>query len=211
MLKEWLTIIPVVLTLIINSQSGFLNTQATLLCQNYHFQQQEKKIRCRFGYITVDGAKSFTPAQIKVISKIKSGAIANEETIKRAEEMIRKAYLARGFIHAEISLSQEPTPPISEGENCLVNIVINIKEGASFFIRRVEFTGNIVTKDAVVWRAIGLRPGEPYNPARVELSIVRLNRLGRFERISREDVTITINEQEHFVDLDFQLKEKERD
>jgi hypothetical protein len=40
--------------------------------------------------------------------------------------------------------------------------------------------------------------------------VSNLNRLGRFEKLTKENIEINIDEQEHFVDILIKLKEKLR-
>jgi outer membrane protein assembly factor BamA len=81
-------------------------------------------------------------------------------------------------------------------------------KGKGYIIRRVEFIGNETLDDKFVYRTIGLFPTEIYKPDEIENCINRLNKLGRFERVRKENVEITFNDQERFVDITFHLKEK---
>jgi outer membrane protein insertion porin family len=92
----------------------------------------------------------------------------------------------------------------------LADLKIQIQEGQQFFVRRVECAGNKTVRDDLIWRTLGLKIGLPFNPKDIEKSIKRLDRLGKFEKINREDVEISVNEVEHFVDVAFYLKEKVR-
>jgi len=171
---------------------------------------QDEKRRFRFGMVEVEGAKTFTPEQIIRISRIKTGSLVKTGDIDKAMQLIKDAYLSRGFIHAEVSISEESKPPLPKAKEGLIDLRITIHEGESFFIRRIEFIGNTTTRHRIVQRATGLHLNDPYNPARLDKAIQGLNRLGRFELVTKEDVTVEINEQGHFVDLLFHLKEKRK-
>jgi len=93
--------------------------------------------------------------------------------------------------------------------NQFVDLQITLDEGVAFYIRRTEVYGGDTTNHHVVMRAVGdLRPEQPYNPELVEKWVIGLNRLGRFERVKKEDIEIRIDKQEHFVDVLFHVKEK---
>jgi outer membrane protein assembly factor BamA len=81
-------------------------------------------------------------------------------------------------------------------------------KGRGYVIRRVEFIGNETLDDKFVYKTIGLFPTKIYKPNEIENCINRLNKLGRFERVRKENVEITFNDQERFVDIAFHLKEK---
>jgi outer membrane protein assembly factor BamA len=69
--------------------------------------------------------------------------------------------------------------------------------------------GNENTRDRVIRRRVALDEGWPFDEELLELSIKRINQLGIFEEFRREDVGIRVNSKGHYVDLVFNLKEKE--
>lgn len=175
-------------------------------CQETVAQTGEEVTR-RIRSIVIEGGKAFSSEDILKMAKLKPKDNSNSRTIKMASERIKKAYFELGFVRVDISITQEIVQLSNLSGYELVDITIRINEGQKFYIRRVEFVGNKITKDAIVWRALGLRISEPYNPLQVSESIKRLNKLGRFERIEEKDVEVSISERDHFVDLLFRLKE----
>ena len=91
-----------------------------------------------------------------------------------------------------------------------VDVSILIDEGAVFLLRRLEFIGNATTRDQIVRRRVIQQEGEPYSAELMEKSVNRLNRLGRFEKLTIEDVEVRIDEKERVVDLLIHLKETKR-
>jgi len=172
-------------------------------------RQRDQGNRYRIGRIMVDGAKSFSPEQIIQISGLKTRSITKGETIERAAAQIKKAYARRGYIKAGVSISRD-FKLISPGAKVgVVDLMIGVHEGPVFFVRFVEFVGNVKTRDKVIRRTLVITEGEPYNPDLIDESIRRLNKLGRFERITRDDVELRIDEQEHRVDIRIHVKEKD--
>jgi outer membrane protein assembly factor BamA len=174
------------------------------------FQQNPKQrtTRYRFGKIVVEGAQGINATDILRLSGIKEGARVAEKSVARALARIRTAYLERGFMRVEMSYNQEfKQEPSNNGEGIL-DLKIKVVEGRSFVIRRIEIVGNSVTSDYVIGRTIGFHLTDPFNPARLEASIRALNRLGKFERVRKEDVRVQVDEAEGTVDLRFHLKEK---
>lgn len=171
--------------------------------------QSDSGAKKRLGQIVVNNAVVFTPDQIKHIAGIKPGKLIDDQQIEKAVERIRKAYLQRGFIEVKASINNDRAAHHASKEDQIFDLQITILEGPRFYIRRTEVVGNQTTNHNVVMRAAGgLRPNQPYNPEHVEKWVSGLNRLGRFELVKREDIEINIDEQGHFVDLLFHLKEK---
>lgn len=169
--------------------------------------QLSAKTEQRIGEITFDGANAFTIKDLLAISGVKPKREFRPETIESIRDRIRNAYLERGFIKAEISVTKDSAAQRSAGKNESVNLKVTIYEGPRYFLCRTEVMGNEMTNHGLVMRAAGLRMG-PYNPNRIDEWVEGLNRLGRFEPVRREDIVIDLNETEHCADILFQLKEK---
>jgi len=161
----------------------------------------------RMGEVAIEGANAFTIKDLLAIARVKPKKDFRPETIESIRQRIRNAYLERGFIKAQISVSQDSTAKQPAGQKESVNLKVTIYEGPRYFVCRIEVMGNEMTNHGVVMRAAGLRMG-PYNPNRIDKWVAGLNRLGRFEPVRREDIVIDLNETEHCADVLFQLKEK---
>ena len=101
-----------------------------------------------------------------------------------------------------------PVPRIDEAKK-LIYLDIDIDEGKPFYVSRIEFTGNTITRDKVIRRELLLEEGQIYNSQLWELSILRLNQLGYFEALKVEqDSESRQNSADGTVDLLLKLKEK---
>ena len=87
---------------------------------------------------------------------------------------------------------------------------LEIDEGRQFTLRRLEFIGNVNTRDRVLRREVVLNEGDPYNKRYWDLSILRLNQLGLFEEIKEKDAITRANDRDQTVDIDLQVKERGR-
>ena len=85
-----------------------------------------------------------------------------------------------------------------------------MEEGKQYTLRRLEFIGNTFTRDNVLRREVLINEGERYNQQLWDLSLLRLNQLGYFEQVKKEDATINTNEREGQVDLTLKVQEKGR-
>jgi outer membrane protein insertion porin family len=90
-----------------------------------------------------------------------------------------------------------------------VDITITADEGKQFFIRRIEFSGNTTTRDKVIRRQLLLDEGDMFNSRLWELSLLRLNQLGYFQPLKKEDAAdIRPNRQLNTVDITLKVKER---
>ena len=86
---------------------------------------------------------------------------------------------------------------------------IDIDEGKKFYVSRIEFVGNTITRDKVIRRELLLEEGQQYNSQSWELSILRLNQLNYFEALKvDQDSESRLNPDDGTVDLLLKLKEK---
>ena len=76
-------------------------------------------------------------------------------------------------------------------------------------MRRIDFSGNTTTRDKVIRREILLDEGDIFNSSLWDLSILRLNQLGYFEVLKKEDAAdIHKNIGSNTVDITLKVKER---
>jgi len=86
---------------------------------------------------------------------------------------------------------------------------LSVDEGKQFFVRRIDFTGNNTTRDKVIRRELLIDEGDLFNAKMWEMSILRLNQLGYFEPLKKEEAAqITRNPQSNTVDITLKVKER---
>ena len=165
----------------------------------------EEGNRYKLGGITFTGNKEVT--NIKVLRAQfaqKDGEYFNATLFGKGLEQLRKAYGSLGFIN----FVGTPVPRVDDAKK-LVYLDIDIDEGKKFYVSRIEFVGNTITRDKVIRRELLLEEGQQYNSQSWELSILRLNQLNYFEALKVEqDSESRLNPEEGTVDLLLKLKEK---
>ncbi len=159
----------------------------------------------RLGSIKFTGSKVIKDqSALRKLFPIKDGDIFDISLMRKGLENIRKAFGEIGYIN----FSAVPDTTIDEQKK-LINIEVDIDEGAQFYVRRIEFKGNTTTRDKVIRRELVLEEGNVYNSRLWELSLLRLNQLGYFETLKNEqDSTLKTNNQDHTVDITLKVKEK---
>jgi outer membrane protein insertion porin family len=165
----------------------------------------EEGDRYRLGGITFTGNKAFPNTKaLRAQFAQKDGEFFNATMFSKGLEQLRKAYGEGGFIN----FVGTPTPRVDEAKK-LIYLDIDIDEGKPFYVARIEFTGNTITRDKVIRRELLLEEGQIYNNRLWELSILRLNQLNYFETLKADqDSESRQNPDDGTVDLLLKLKEK---
>ncbi|MCU1253390.1 MAG: outer membrane protein assembly complex, YaeT protein [Edaphobacter sp.] len=134
----------------------------------------------------------------------KDGEWFNATMFSKGLDQLRKSYGSLGYIN----MVANPVPVPDEAKKT-ITLNIDIDEGKPFYVSRIEFTGNTITRDKVIRRELLLEEGQIYNSQRWELSILRLNQLNYFEPLKAEqDSESRQNAEDGTVDLLLKLKEK---
>jgi outer membrane protein insertion porin family len=161
--------------------------------------------RYRLGGITFKGNKAITNTRaLRAQFAQKDGEYFNATMFGKGMEQLRKAYGEQGYIN----FVGNPVPRLDDAKK-LIYLDIDIDEGKPFYVSRIEFTGNTITRDKVIRRELLLEEGQLYNNRLWELSILRLNQLNYFETLKADqDSESRQNADEGTVDLLLKLKEK---
>jgi outer membrane protein insertion porin family len=165
----------------------------------------EEGERYRLGGITFKGnSNNINVRGLRSQFAIKDGDFFNYTAIGKGLENLRKAYGSLGFIN----FVANPTTRFDEAKKTLY-IDVDIDEGKPFFVSRIEFTGNTVTRDPVIRRELLLEEGQRYNSATWEQSLLRLNQLDYFDALKvDQDSTATQDQENNTVSLLLKVHEK---
>jgi outer membrane protein insertion porin family len=165
----------------------------------------EEGDRYRLGGITFTGNHAYTNVKaLRAQFQQKDGDIFNASLFEKGIKNLQKAYGEGGYIN------MVPTPiPRTDEAKKLVYLDVDIDEGKQFYVSRIEFTGNTLTRDKVIRREILVEEGQVYNSRLVDLSLLRLNQLNYFDVLkSDQDVETRQNADAGTVDLLIKLHEK---
>ncbi|MGA7158693.1 MAG: outer membrane protein assembly factor BamA [Acidobacteriaceae bacterium] len=165
----------------------------------------EEGERYRLGGITFSGNKAYRNAKaLRAQFPEKDGDWFNARLFSKGIENLKKAYGEGGYIN------MVPTPiPRTDEAKKLVYLNVDIDEGKQFYVSRIEFTGNTLTRDRVIRRELLIEEGQVYNSRLVDLSLLRLNQLSYFDTLKADqDVETQQNQDAGTVDLLIKLHEK---
>jgi outer membrane protein insertion porin family len=165
----------------------------------------EEGARYRLASITFTGYKAFNNIKaMRAQFPIKDGDWFNATEMGKGLENLKKAYGQLGYIN----FGAIPTPHYDEQKKT-VSFSVDIDEGKQFYVSRIEFQGNTITRDRVIRRELLLEEGQVYNSQAWEYSLLRLNQLEYFEPLKVEQDSEAHQDPEAgTVDLLLKVKEK---
>jgi outer membrane protein insertion porin family len=165
----------------------------------------------RAGEIKIEDNTEFTADEIKSVIGLKSGDVVKGYTVvQKGLDNLKKLYGTRGYIQFNAGFVPEFKDDTTDPTKGVVDITFGVEEGKQYTLRRLEFIGNTFTRDNVMRREVLLNEGERYNEQLWDLSILRLNQLGYFDQVKKEDATVNTNEKEGQVELIVKVQEKGR-
>jgi outer membrane protein insertion porin family len=143
-------------------------------------------------------------ALMPTLFQMSEGEVFSTAKLRKGLDRMRELYGEFGFI----DFVPEPSfDPIIGSDK--LDITINADEGKQFFVRRIDFAGNTTTRDKVIRREMLIDEGDLFNTRLWELSILRLNQLGYFEALKKEDAAqITRDSRSSTVDITLKVKER---
>jgi len=165
----------------------------------------EEGARYRLGTITFTGNKAVRNVKaLRSTFDIKDGDWFNATVLGKGLENLKKSYGTLGFIN----FGAIPKP-VFDDEHKTVSLNIDIDEGKPFYVSRIEFQGNTITRDKVIRRELMLDEGSVYNSQLWEYSLLRLNQLEYFEPLKvDQDSEAHQDSEAGTVDLLLKVKEK---
>ncbi|MBZ5639692.1 MAG: outer membrane protein assembly factor BamA [Acidobacteriia bacterium] len=157
----------------------------------------------RAGNISVTGNSLFADKDLLAFIPLRKGDVVNIGLLKIAVDAITKAYGNKGYYLATAVQQRERHP-----ETKIADVQIVINEDKPYYVSRIEFTGNTVTRDRVLRREFPLNEGDLFNRSLLDLGVSKLNQLGYFE--AKEQPVVEPIEGESRVRITVEGEEKSR-
>ncbi len=149
--------------------------------------------------IAVQGLRIFAPSEITPEFLQVSGTPYSAKDVEADRDLILAYYGSRGYADADVAVDLRET-----GER-QVGITYSVTEGGKSFVRRVDISGNIKTKDKVIRRNVTLAPGDPLNTVELDTSRSRLMNTGYFSNVT---VSPSISSEPGFRDINVNVEEQ---
>jgi outer membrane protein insertion porin family len=134
---------------------------------------------------------------------LKQGDIFAADKIRKALDNYKKLYGEFGYI----DFVATPLTDVDDKKK-LINLTMEFNQQKQFFVRRIEFAGNTTTRDKVIRRELLIDEGQIFNNRLWELSILRLNQLNYFDKITPDNAELKRNVKAGTVDIKLKVKEK---
>jgi outer membrane protein insertion porin family len=151
------------------------------------------------GEFTWDGNELFDEVQLASALGIGHGDVFQYSAPELAY-LAKQAYYERGYLDTEIIPHE-----IIHGDS--IDVAFQIFEGEPWRIRRIDFAGNVKTREKVLRREIALMPGDVFKQSQLEESQRRLFMLGYFKDVQVNEQTSPFGD-EKFIDLNFVVEEQ---
>lgn len=163
----------------------------------------EEGAQYTFSHFEVKGATRVPKEAIEATYGFKPGDIVNIKKLQKSTEQLKEAYGQMGYLDMDTQEAFDPDEATRK-----VSLTINIEEGKTYTVNRIEFSGNTKTRDKVLRREFVLDEQQVYNSQLLKYSVLRLNQLGFFEKIEEKDYDINKDPQKGEVDILVKVKER---
>jgi outer membrane protein insertion porin family len=164
----------------------------------------EEGDRWKLGAIRIEGSEVFSePILLRQFEKPRGGWL-RAKAIDAGIEKIDKLYKSVGYIFAEIATEIEEV-----GEN-VADLVVRVNEQDQFRVGRLEFEGNVKTRDKVLRREMFLQESSVMNMSSVQNSLLRIRQLNYFALDEEEPIQFDFDAEKKTVDLKVVGEEAER-
>jgi outer membrane protein insertion porin family len=127
----------------------------------------------RVGEIKVEGNKAVNAKYLRAMIKLQPAEVYSTKDREKSVDDIGEVYRDGGYVYAQVIPVENLDP-----KRKIVNITFNIVEGEVAFLSRLEFRGNIFTKDKVIRREMMIREGDRFSLSMFKNSILRIKQLG---------------------------------
>jgi len=154
----------------------------------------------RISQVTLSGNLVVPAEEIFPLVRINPGSIFSRKRVTGAVERISAELGDRGYAFANVN-----TVPELDEEKNEVSLAFFIDPGNRVYVRRVNVSGNVSTKDEVLRREMRQMESGWFSAEQVERSRTRLQRLGFFEDVNVETPTVPGTTDQ--VDVDYSVTE----
>lgn len=154
-----------------------------------------------FGEMKVTGEMVLDKKTFEDLIVSEQGEVFARNLTEASSERMKIVLGNLGYAFAEIT----PVPEINQEEN-IVNMTYYIDPGKRVYVRKINFNGNIKTKDEVLRREMRQFEGGWYSKALVERSKIRLLQKPYFEEVEIDTPRVPGTDDQ--VDVEVTVKER---
>ena len=152
------------------------------------------------GQIDFAGDLLFSKLELKKGLSLKQGEVFASSRLQQDLQKIQTQYGDKSYAFANV------IPRFSQQEGT-IHILFHIDKGDPVSIRRINISGNKVTRDKVIRRNVQLAEEDLYQASHILSSKELIQRLGYFEKV--DFFNKTLPGEDNKIDLEISLKERE--
>lgn len=151
--------------------------------------------------ISMSGELLLPEAELRALIPVAKGDVFNRTRLADGAKAISDRLGREGYAFTNVN-----TVPEIDREKQSVAFNYVIDPGRRVYVRRINVSGNVQTRDEVIRREIRQLEASWYDQAKIQRSKVRLDRLGFFEEVTMDNQPVAAaNDQ---IDIDVAVKEK---
>ena len=139
--------------------------------------------------------------QLRPFIFIRTGEVFSQAQVTATEKWLTKRLGNDGYNFAKV----KGIPELNDDEQ-VVSLKFFIDPGKRTYVRRINFNGNTTTADEVLRREMRQFEGAPASSSNIELSKVRLDRLGFFKQVDVD--TQEVPGTDDLIDLQYTVEEQ---
>jgi outer membrane protein insertion porin family len=140
-------------------------------------------------------------AEFAQLVNIKSGEVFSNQRLQALGKTITDRLGELGYAFASVT----PLPEIDRN-NRVVNFALQVDPGRRVYVRSINISGNMRTRDQVIRREIRQLEASWFDSAQIRLSRDRIDRLGFFKTVEADPVPIAAAADQ--VDVNFKVEER---
>ena len=139
----------------------------------------------KISVVTLSGDLVVPAEEIFPLIDINPGDVFSRKTVTESVDKISSLLGNQGYAFANVN-----TVPEMNDETNEVSLGFFVDPGKRVYVRRINVSGNVSTRDEVLRREMRQMEGGWYSAEKVERSRTRLDRLGYFEDVNVETPTV---------------------
>jgi len=151
--------------------------------------------------VDLSGDMVLPEADLRRFLLITEGQTFSQQLVTSTEDYLTRRLGNEGYNFAKVT----GIPELDEEENT-VAMKFFVDPGKRTYVRRISFKGNLKTSDDVLRREMRQMESAPASAAAIELSRVKLERLGFFSRATVE--TPGVPGHDDLIDVEFEVEEQ---
>ncbi len=137
----------------------------------------------RVGDISVTGNTVFTEPELVKLIPLKKGDILSEARIKAGLALIDATYGAKGYFYISTNRLIDRHP------DSTADLTVKVNEDKQYYLGRMEFSGNLTTRDFVLRREMPVGEGDLFDLNKFRLGLRRITQLGYFQLSGEPQIT----------------------